>query len=59
MTNARSVQELLGLRDDELYVAIPGDKWQAFGQALSEVVGANERMRAYYVAHEAFVTSNK
>lgn len=44
-----------GLRDDELYVAIPGSKWQDFRLRLAEIVGANQRMSAYYVEHEAAV----
>lgn len=43
-----------GLRDDELYVAIPGEKWDAFKACLAEVIAANQRMRQFYAANEAF-----
>jgi uncharacterized protein (DUF169 family) len=44
-----------GLRDDELHVAIPGAKWADFRARLTEILGANERMSAYYQDHEASV----
>ncbi len=44
-----------GLRDDELYVTIPGPKWQDFRLSLAAIVGANQRMSDYYVEHEATV----
>jgi uncharacterized protein (DUF169 family) len=47
-----------GLLDDELYVAIPGEKWRAFESSLEEIVAANERMRAYY-QHQAAPMSSK
>lgn len=38
-----------GLPDEELYVAIPGDKWGAVVQQLRETtLGANKAMGAYY-----------
>ncbi len=42
-----------GLRDDELYVAIPGQKWADFKARLAEVCGANDRMKQFYVANQA------
>jgi uncharacterized protein (DUF169 family) len=42
-----------GLRDDELYVTIPGAKWEEFKARLSEIVEANGRMSAYYRRHQA------
>jgi uncharacterized protein (DUF169 family) len=38
-----------GLPDEELYVAVPGDKWEAVIQQLRKTtIGANEAMGAYY-----------
>jgi uncharacterized protein (DUF169 family) len=42
-----------GLLDDELYVTIPGAKWEEFKARLSEIVEANGRMSAYYRRHQA------
>lgn len=36
------------LADDELYVAIPGDRWTSFKFCLQEVARANQRMQAFY-----------
>ena len=44
-----------GLRDDELYVAIPGSRWADFTARLTEIRGANERMNAHYRDHEGFI----
>jgi hypothetical protein len=41
------------LLDDELYVTIPGAKWEEFKARLSEIVEANGRMSAYYRRHQA------
>ena len=46
-----------GLQDDELYVAIPGAKWEDFKVRLAEIVAANEHMSRYYVEHEAAVAA--
>jgi len=37
-----------GLPDDELYVAVPGDRWDGVVQALAETVHANRAMGSYY-----------
>ena len=37
-----------GLADDEIYVAIPGDKWEAVVQKLAETEEANAAMARYY-----------
>ena len=46
-----------GLRDDELYVAIPGAKWDDFRARLAEIIAANERMARFYADHEAQVAA--
>jgi uncharacterized protein (DUF169 family) len=47
-----------GLPDEELYVAIPGAKWDAVVSALTEIVAANSTMETHYVAHRAAVAGN-
>jgi uncharacterized protein (DUF169 family) len=42
-----------GLRDDELYVAIPGTHWQAFQASVQEMAAANRKMEQYYLQHRA------
>jgi uncharacterized protein (DUF169 family) len=42
-----------GLQNDELYVSIPGAKWQAFKDALSQILAANARMSQFYEANKA------
>jgi uncharacterized protein (DUF169 family) len=37
-----------GLPDEEMYVAIPGDKWQAVLDKLAEAREANAAMESYY-----------
>ena len=37
-----------GLPDDELYVAVPGDKWPTVVERLQETLKANEAMGSYY-----------
>ena len=44
-----------GLPDEELYVAIPGAKWDAVVAALTEIAGANCKMEAHYKGHQAAV----
>jgi uncharacterized protein (DUF169 family) len=44
-----------GLPDDELYLAIPGAKWDALAAAVAEIVAANGVMGAHYKRHEATV----
>jgi uncharacterized protein (DUF169 family) len=42
-----------GLGDDELYVCVPGDRWDAVQARLAEVRGANAAMREHYTAQQA------
>jgi len=37
-----------GLPDNELYLAIPGDKWEAVADAVEEITSANASMESYY-----------
>lgn len=37
-----------GLPDDELYVAIPGDKWQSVVDQLESIINANQAMAGHY-----------
>ena len=37
-----------GLPDEEMYVAIPGDKWEAVREKLAEAGEANATMEAFY-----------
>ena len=37
-----------GLPDSEMYVAIPGDRWEAVASAVEEIVNANASMEAHY-----------
>ena len=37
-----------GLPDSELYVAIPGDRWEAVASAVEEIVNANASMESHY-----------
>jgi uncharacterized protein (DUF169 family) len=37
-----------GLPDSELYLAIPGDQWEAVAGAVDEITGANTSMESYY-----------
>jgi uncharacterized protein (DUF169 family) len=41
-----------GLPEDELYIAIPGDSWEAFKLKLAEIAFANARMAEHYREHE-------
>ena len=41
-----------GLPEDELYIAIPGDSWEAFTSKIAEIVAANARMAEHYRDHE-------
>ena len=50
-------RQFTGLGDDQFYISIPGARWPAFEKALDEIVTANERMRAFYAAHQARVAS--
>jgi len=47
-----------GLPDEELYVAIPGAKWDAVLSALTDIVAANGTMKAHYLAHGVAVLGN-
>ncbi len=42
-----------GLPDEELYVAIPGDKWPAVADKLAEAQQANETMGSFYQGRKA------
>ena len=42
-----------GLPDEEMYVAIPGDKWPAVAEKLSEAREANETMGTFYEGRKA------
>lgn len=44
-----------GLPDEEMYLAIPGAKWDAVVEALETITGANATMEAHYKQHEANV----
>jgi uncharacterized protein (DUF169 family) len=44
-----------GLPDDELYLAVPGAKWDALVAAAAEIVSANGTMEDHYKAHQATV----
>ncbi len=37
-----------GLPDSEMYLAAPGDKWEAVAGAVEEITGANAAMESYY-----------
>lgn len=47
-----------GLPDEELYIAVPGAKWDAVVAAANEIVGANLTMEAHYQQHNAAVLAN-
>lgn len=42
-----------GLPDEEMYVAIPGDKWPAVAGKLAEAQQANETMGSFYQGRKA------
>ena len=44
-----------GLPQEELYLAIPGTKWDAMADALRVIANANATMEAHYRQHEATV----
>ena len=44
-----------GLPEEELYLAIPGAKWEAVVAAAAGIVAANGTMEAHYKAHQAAV----
>jgi uncharacterized protein (DUF169 family) len=44
-----------GLPEEEMYLAIPGTKWDAVVEALQTIAGANAAMEAHYKQHEATV----
>jgi uncharacterized protein (DUF169 family) len=44
-----------GLPDEELYLSIPGAKWDAVVAAAAEIVAANCAMGVHYLQHEAAV----
>jgi uncharacterized protein (DUF169 family) len=44
-----------GLPDEEMYLAIPGVKWDAVLETLRTIATANAAMEAHYKKHEATV----
>jgi uncharacterized protein (DUF169 family) len=44
----RGNRTFTGLPDEEIYVAIPGDKWEAVLEKLTEAHEANTAMERYY-----------
>ena len=44
-----------GLPDEEMYLAIPGAKWDAVVETLRTIANANAAMEAHYKKHEATV----
>jgi uncharacterized protein (DUF169 family) len=42
-----------GLPDEEMYLSIPGVKWDDVTEAIRTIAGANETMEAHYRRHEA------
>lgn len=44
-----------GLPEQELYLAIPGTRWDAMADALRVIANANATMEAHYKRHEATV----
>ncbi|MES1262134.1 MAG: hypothetical protein ABUS49_10395, partial [Acidobacteriota bacterium] len=44
-----------GLPEEELYLAVPGAKWDAVVAAATEVVSANCTMEEHYKTHQAAV----
>jgi uncharacterized protein (DUF169 family) len=44
-----------GLPDEELYLAVPGAKWDALVTAAAEIVAANGTMGAHYSQHKAAI----
>ena len=44
-----------GLPETELYLAIPGTKWDAVAETLRTITGANATMEAHYRQHESNV----
>jgi uncharacterized protein (DUF169 family) len=44
----RGNRTFTGLPDEELYVAVPGDKWDAVVARLAETIAANQAMGGYY-----------
>lgn len=46
-----------GLPDDELYICITGDKWEAVTDKLHEAAAANAAMEQHYLAHQRQFTA--
>jgi uncharacterized protein (DUF169 family) len=44
----RGNRTFTGLPDEEIYVAVPGDKWEAVLEKLTEAHEANAAMERYY-----------
>lgn len=49
----RGNRTFTSLADDEMYVAIPGDRWEVVSQKLAEAHEANEAMGKYYLDRKA------
>jgi uncharacterized protein (DUF169 family) len=48
-----------GIGDEEMYLAIPGDKWEAVLQGALEALSANEKMTEYYTAADAGIMAGQ
>jgi len=46
-----------GLPDDELYLCVPGEKWDAVAERLEGILAANEAMESCYRAKQASVAA--
>jgi uncharacterized protein (DUF169 family) len=51
----RGNRTFTGLPEEEMYLAIPGTKWDAVVEALRAIAAANATMEAHYKQHEATV----
>jgi uncharacterized protein (DUF169 family) len=51
----RGNRTFTGLPEEEMYLAIPGTKWEAVVDALRTIAGANATMEAHYQRHGAAV----
>lgn len=46
-----------GLPDSEMYVAVPGDKWEAVAQHLAETLRANQAIETHHLGRKAAFAS--
>jgi uncharacterized protein (DUF169 family) len=51
----RGNRTFTGLPEEEMYLAVPGTKWDAVVEALRTIAGANATMETHYKQHEATV----